>query len=66
MRTASRAAWSGQPWGQVAALPPLDQPSQQLERDADATMTEERAEYAGQYLAKPGPAEPGAAADVPQ
>ena len=48
MRTASRAAWSGQPWGRLADLPILDPSSQQMERDADATMTaDERHDYVG-------------------
>ena len=39
MRTASDTARSGQPWGRSEYLPLLDPASQQLERDADSTMT---------------------------
>jgi hypothetical protein len=67
MRTASDTARSGQLRRRTEYLPPLDSASQQMERDADATMTvEEGHEYTGFMADSDRQPPPREAAQVPQ
>ena len=67
MRTVSDTARSGQLRSRTEYLPPLDSASQQMERDADATMTvEEGHEYTGFIADYDRQPPPGEAAHEPQ
>ncbi len=67
MRTANTTTRSGQLRSRTEYLPPLDPASQQMERDADATMTTaEGPEYTGSIADYDQPPTPCEAAPEPQ